>query len=165
MSATSAGRLKDGGLNLVLKGRIATYLQDCGYMSETAKAAEKCSGHNGRIGMYTAAPEAGVAIDAVAPLVRHKSLNVALGRAWHSHRAKRRVVTVRNLLMRLRGFLRLGTCQQFPPAAIVKSQASGRIYDCAGARATFWHIDNDRDDDPAAFSRSRSARVPQNGDA
>jgi hypothetical protein len=30
------GRLKDGGVNVVLKGRIARYLQDCGYTPEAA---------------------------------------------------------------------------------------------------------------------------------
>jgi site-specific recombinase XerD len=72
------GRIRDGGVSLVLKARIARYLQDCGYTAEAASdAAAKYSGHSGRVGMYTAASEAGVAIEAVAMLARHKSLNVA----------------------------------------------------------------------------------------
>ena len=55
------GRLKDGGVNVVLKGRIARYLQACGYTPEAAaKEAAKYSRHSGRVGMYTAASEAGV---------------------------------------------------------------------------------------------------------
>jgi hypothetical protein len=34
-------------------------------------------GHSGRVGMYTAASEAGIAIEVVAVLARHISLNVA----------------------------------------------------------------------------------------
>ena len=72
------GRLKDAGVNVALKARIARYLLDCGYTPEAAaKEAAKYSGHSGRVGMYTAASEAGVAIEAVAALARHKSLNVA----------------------------------------------------------------------------------------
>jgi len=50
------GRLKSAGVNVVLKIRIARYLQSCGYTPEAALAeAEKYSGHSGRVGMYTAA--------------------------------------------------------------------------------------------------------------
>jgi integrase len=84
------GRLKDGGVNVALKGRIARYLQDCGYTPEAAaKEAAKYSGHSGRVGMYTAASEAGVAIDAVATLARHKSLNVAQKYARNADQLKR----------------------------------------------------------------------------
>jgi integrase len=84
------GRLKDGGVNVALKGRIACYLQDCGYTPEAAaKEAAKYSGHSGRVGMYTAASEAGVAIDAVATLARHKSLNVAQKYARNADQLKR----------------------------------------------------------------------------
>ena len=63
---------------MVLEARIARYLQGCGYHRSAALAeAEKYSGHSGRVGMYTAASEAGVAIEAVAALARHKSLNVS----------------------------------------------------------------------------------------
>ena len=86
------GRLKDGGVNVVLKGRIARYLQACGYTPEAAaKEAAKYSGHSGRVGMYTAASEAGVAIDAVASLARHKSLNVAQKYARNADQLKRAV--------------------------------------------------------------------------
>ena len=84
------GRINDGGVNVVLKGRIARYLQDCGYTPEAAaKEAAKYSGHSGRVGMYTAASEAGVAIDAVASLARHKSLNVAQKYARNADQSKR----------------------------------------------------------------------------
>ena len=84
------GRIKDGGVNVVLKGRIARYLQDCGYTPEAAAMeAAKYSGHSGRVGMYTAASEAGVAIDAVATLARHKSLNVAQKYARNADQLKR----------------------------------------------------------------------------
>jgi integrase len=72
------GRLADGGVSLALKARVARYLQACGYTREAADAeAGKYSGHGGRVGMYTAASEVGIAIEAVAALARHKSLNVA----------------------------------------------------------------------------------------
>jgi hypothetical protein len=72
------GRLWDSGVSLALKARVARYLRACGYAREAANAeAAKYSGHSGRVGMYTAASEAGVAIEAVAALARHKSLNVA----------------------------------------------------------------------------------------
>jgi hypothetical protein len=72
------GRIRAGGVSLALKARIARYLEACGYTRETAKAeAAKFSGHSGRVGMYVAASEAGIAIEAVAALARHKSLNVA----------------------------------------------------------------------------------------
>jgi hypothetical protein len=84
------GRLKSAGVNVVLKIRIARYLQSCGYTPEAALAeAEKYSGHSGRVGMYTAASEAGVAIDAVAALARHKSLNVAQKYARRADQLKR----------------------------------------------------------------------------
>jgi integrase len=84
------GRLKAGGVNVVLKGRIARYLQDCGHTPEAAaKEAAKYSGHSGRVGMYTAASEAGVVIDAVAALARHKSLNVAQKYARNADQLKR----------------------------------------------------------------------------
>ena len=84
------GRIQDGGVNVVLKGRVARYLQDCGYTPEAAaKEAAKYSGHSGRVGMYTAASEAGVAIDAVATLARHKSLNVAQKYARNADQLKR----------------------------------------------------------------------------
>jgi integrase len=84
------GRINDGSVNVVLKGRIARYLQDCGYTPEAAaKEAAKYSGHSGRVGMYTAASEAGVAIDAVATLARHKSLNVAQKYARNADQLKR----------------------------------------------------------------------------
>ena len=83
-------RIKDGGVNVVLKGRIARCLQDCGYTPEAAVTeAAKYSGHGGRVGMYTAASEAGVAIDAVAALARHKSLNVAQKYARNADQLKR----------------------------------------------------------------------------
>jgi hypothetical protein len=73
------GRLRDGGVSLALKARIARYLAGSGYTRDAASTeAAKFSGHSGRVGMYTAASEAGIAIDAVAALARHKSLNVAL---------------------------------------------------------------------------------------
>jgi hypothetical protein len=65
-------------VSLVLKARIGCYLRGAGYTPEAAAAtAAKYSGHSGRVGMYTAASEAGVAIEAVAALARHKSLHVA----------------------------------------------------------------------------------------
>jgi hypothetical protein len=65
-------------------------LQDCGYTPEAAaKEAAKYSGHSGRVGMYTAASEAGVDIDAVAALARHKSLNVAQKYARNADQLKR----------------------------------------------------------------------------
>jgi hypothetical protein len=83
-------RIKDGGVNVVLKGRIARCLQDCGYTPEAAVTeAAKYSGHGGRVGMYTAASEAGVAIDGVAALARHKSLNVAQKYARNADQPKR----------------------------------------------------------------------------
>jgi integrase len=64
-------RLRDGDV------RVALYLQACGYTPDAAEtAAAKHSGHSGRVGMYTAASEAGIPIVAVAALARHKSLNV-----------------------------------------------------------------------------------------
>jgi len=78
-SPCTSDRLRDGGVSLALKARIARY---CGYTREAANAeAAKYSGHSGRVGMYTAASEAGIAIEAVAALVRHKSLNVAQSRS------------------------------------------------------------------------------------
>jgi hypothetical protein len=72
------GRLRDGGVSLALKECIARYLDGSGYTREAANAeAAKYSGHSGRVGMYTAASEPGIAIEAVAALARHKSLNVA----------------------------------------------------------------------------------------
>jgi integrase len=84
------GRLQDGGVSLALKARIARYLQGCGYTGEAANtAATKYSGHSGRVGMYTAASEAGIAIEAVAALARHKSLNVAQKYARKADQLKR----------------------------------------------------------------------------
>jgi integrase len=71
-------RLKGGGVSLALKACVSRYLKACGYTREAANAeAAKYSGHSGRVGMYTAASEAGIAIEAVAALARHNSLNVA----------------------------------------------------------------------------------------
>jgi galactitol-specific phosphotransferase system IIB component len=70
--------LRDGGVSVALKARIDRYLEASGYTHEAAvKAAAKFSGHSGRVGLYVSASEAGVAIEAVASLARHKSLNVA----------------------------------------------------------------------------------------
>ena len=78
-------RLRDGGVNVALKACIARYLESCGYAPDAARAAAaKFSGHSGRVGMYTAASEAGVAIEAVAALARHKSLHVAQKYARHA---------------------------------------------------------------------------------
>jgi hypothetical protein len=44
--------------------------------------------HSGRVGVYTAASEAGIAIEAVAALARHKSLNVAQKYARNADRLK-----------------------------------------------------------------------------
>jgi hypothetical protein len=50
-----------GGVNLALKARIARYLRASGYTREAAEAeAAKFSRHSGRVGMYTAASEAGI---------------------------------------------------------------------------------------------------------
>lgn len=84
------GRLADGGVCLALKARVATYLRGCGWPHEAAEAAaSKYSGHSGRVGMYTAASEAGVPIEAVAALARHKSLNVAQKYARHADQLRR----------------------------------------------------------------------------
>jgi len=84
------GRLRDGGVSLALKARVARYLENCGYTREAASAeAAKYSGHSGRVGMYTAASEAGIAIEAVAALARHKSLNVAQKYARKADQLKR----------------------------------------------------------------------------
>jgi integrase len=84
------GRLRDGGVSLALKARIARYLEACGYAPDAAAAeAAKYSGHSGRVGMYTAASEAGVAIEAVAALARHKSLHVAQKYARKADQLKR----------------------------------------------------------------------------
>jgi integrase len=84
------GRLADGGVCLALKARIASYLRGCGWPREAAEAeAKKYSGHSGRVGMYTAASEAGVPIEAVAALARHKSLNVAQKYARHADQLRR----------------------------------------------------------------------------
>jgi len=84
------GRLKDGGVSLALKARIARYLEGCGYTREAASTeAARYSGHSGRVGMYTAASEAGIAIEAVAALARHKSLNVAQKYARKADQLKR----------------------------------------------------------------------------
>jgi integrase len=84
------GRLRDGGVSLALKARIARYLEVSGYTREAANAeAGKYSGHSGRVGMYTAASEAGIAIEAVAALARHKSLNVAQRYARKADQLKR----------------------------------------------------------------------------
>jgi len=84
------GRLQDGGVSVALKARVARYLQGCGYTPEAATAAAaKYSGHSGRVGMYTAASEAGIAIEAVAALARHKSLNVAQKYARKADQLKR----------------------------------------------------------------------------
>jgi hypothetical protein len=80
-------RINDGGVNVALKGRIARYLQDCGYTPEAA--AKEAARYSGRVGMYTAASEAGVAIDAVATLARHTSLNVAQKYARNADQLKR----------------------------------------------------------------------------
>ena len=57
-SPCTSDRLRDGGVSLALKARIARY---CGYTREAANAeAAKYSGHSGRVGMYTAASEAGI---------------------------------------------------------------------------------------------------------
>ena len=85
------GRLADGGVCLAVKARIAKYLRDdCGWPHEAAGAeAQKYSGHSGRVGMYTAASEAGVPIEAVAALARHKSLNAAQKYARHADQLRR----------------------------------------------------------------------------
>jgi hypothetical protein len=45
-------------VSLVLKARIARYLETCGYTREAATVeSAKYSGHSGRVGMYTAASE------------------------------------------------------------------------------------------------------------
>jgi hypothetical protein len=50
------GRLRHGGVSLVLKARIAHYLEACGYTPDAASdEAAKFCGHSGRVGMYTAA--------------------------------------------------------------------------------------------------------------
>ena len=59
-------------MGLALKARIARCLEAYGYAREAASdEASKYSGHSGRIGMYTVASEAGIAIEAVAALTRH----------------------------------------------------------------------------------------------
>jgi integrase len=84
------GRLADGGVSVALKARVARYLEACGYTPNAAAvAAAKYSGHSGRVGMYTAASEAGIAIEAVAALARHKSLNVAQKYARKADQLKR----------------------------------------------------------------------------
>jgi integrase len=84
------GRLTGDGVNVVLKARVARYLQACGYTPEAAtEEAAKFSGHSGRTGMYTAASEAGIAIEAVAALARHKSLHVAQRYARNADQLKR----------------------------------------------------------------------------
>ena len=73
-----ASRLSDTGVSLVVKARVSKHLVAHGWTREAADAeANKYSGHSGRVGMYVAASEAGVPIEAVAALARHKSLNVA----------------------------------------------------------------------------------------
>jgi hypothetical protein len=85
-----AERLRDGCVSLALKARIALYLEARGYTHEAASdEAAKYSGHSGRVGMYTAASEAGIAIEAVASLARHKSLNVAQKYARRADHLKR----------------------------------------------------------------------------
>ena len=50
-------------MSLALKARIARYLETCGHTREAANTeAAKYSGHSRRVGMYTAAFEAGIAI-------------------------------------------------------------------------------------------------------
>ena len=84
------GRLGDGGVCHALKARIASYLMSCGYTRSAAEdEAKKFSGHSGRVGMYTAASEAGVPIEAVAALARHKSLHVAQKYARHADQLRR----------------------------------------------------------------------------
>jgi integrase len=84
------GRLRDGGVSLALKARFARYLEGSGYTRDAASAeAAKFSGHSGRVGMYKEASEAGIAIDAVAALARHKSLNVAQKYARKADQLKR----------------------------------------------------------------------------
>jgi hypothetical protein len=84
------GRLQDGGVSLALKVRIARYLQAYGYTPDAAATvAAKYSRHSGRVGMYTGASEAGIAIEAVAALARHKSLNVAQKYARKADQLKR----------------------------------------------------------------------------
>jgi hypothetical protein len=84
------GRLRDGGVSLALKARIALYLEACGYTRDAAgvEAAKYCR-HSGRVGIHTAAFEAGIAIEAVAALARHKSLNVAQKYARKADQLKR----------------------------------------------------------------------------
>ena len=83
-------RLGDGGVCHALKARIASYLLSCGYTREAAEdEAKKFSGHSGRVGMYTAASDAGVPIEAVAALARHKSLHVAQKYARHADQLRR----------------------------------------------------------------------------
>jgi hypothetical protein len=53
------------------------------------KEAKRYSGHSGRVGMHTAASEAGVAVEAVAALARHKSLHVAQKYARNADQLKR----------------------------------------------------------------------------
>ena len=80
-------------MSLALKTRIARYLEACGYIHEAASdEAANYSGHSGRVGMYTAASEAGIAIEAVAALARHKSLNVAQTYARQAGPAEARAV-------------------------------------------------------------------------
>jgi hypothetical protein len=83
-------RLTGDGVNKLLKARIARYLQANGYTPEAvAKEAARYSGHPGRTGLYTAASEAGVAIEPVAELARYKSLHVALRYARQANQLKR----------------------------------------------------------------------------
>jgi len=72
------GRLAAGGVSSIIKACITAHLIARGCSSEAASAqAASFSGHSGRVGFYTAAAEAGVPVDAVAALARHRSLTIA----------------------------------------------------------------------------------------
>ena len=71
------------------EGRFRLFADDVADGGETIAWAAGLPGSSGRVGMYTPASEAGVPIEAVAVLARHKSLTVAQKYARHAGQLRR----------------------------------------------------------------------------
>ena len=85
-----AKRISEKGVSLVVKARVAKHLVGKGLTRAAADTeASRYSGHSGRVGLYVACSEAGVPIEAVAALARHKSLHVAQKYARHADQLRR----------------------------------------------------------------------------
>jgi len=77
-ASRTGGRLAPGGVSWALKACVERHLLAAGWSAEAARAeASTYSGHSGRIGLYVAGAEAGVALESIAGLARHRGLGIA----------------------------------------------------------------------------------------